>query len=147
MKEREADSDDAFVAHFRNKYDDEMPIWALTEILELGHLGRLYSGLNNSLVTEIATAYGAPALELCRAAGMVSLGQVALDGTKVRANESRRKAMRCARLTEKHRVLAGKLVGVPVGLRAWQVLSNSEQADHRDIAGAAATFPADHALA
>jgi len=26
------------------------------------------------------------ALELCRAAGMVSLGQVALDGTKVRAN-------------------------------------------------------------
>ena len=118
MKERQADSDEAFVAHFRNKYDDEMLIWALTEILELGHLGRLYSGLNNSLATEIATAYGAPALELCRAAGMVSLGQVALDGTKVRANESRRNAMRCARLTEKHKVLAGKLVGVPVELRA-----------------------------
>ncbi len=29
------------------------------------------------------------ALELCRAAGMVSLGHVALDGTKVRANASR----------------------------------------------------------
>jgi transposase len=32
------------------------------------------------------------ALELCRAAGMVSLGKVALDETKVRANASRRKA-------------------------------------------------------
>lgn len=46
------------------------------------------------------------ALELCRAAGMVSLGQVALDGTKVRANASRRKAMSYARLTEKQKVLA-----------------------------------------
>lgn len=46
------------------------------------------------------------ALELCRAAGMVSLGQVALDGTKVRANASRRKAMSYQRLTEKQKVLA-----------------------------------------
>ena len=46
------------------------------------------------------------ALELCRAAGMVSLGQVALDGTKVRANASRRKAMSYARLSEKQKVLA-----------------------------------------
>lgn len=46
------------------------------------------------------------ALELCRAAGMVSLGQVALDGTKVRANASRRKAMSYARLTEKQKILA-----------------------------------------
>lgn len=49
------------------------------------------------------------ALELCRAAGMVSLGQVALDGTKVRANASRRKAMRYARLTEKQKVLADEV--------------------------------------
>ena len=46
------------------------------------------------------------ALELCQAAGMVSLGQVALDGTKVRANASRRKAMSYARMTEKQKVLA-----------------------------------------
>lgn len=46
------------------------------------------------------------ALELCRAAGMVSLGQVALDGTKVRANASRHKAMSYARLTAKQKVLA-----------------------------------------
>jgi transposase len=46
------------------------------------------------------------ALALCQAAGMVSLGQVALDGTKVRANASRRKAMSYARMSEKEKVLA-----------------------------------------
>lgn len=60
VKARQAESDEAFVAHFREKYDGEMPIWALTEILELGQLGRLYSGLQNSIATEIATSYGAP---------------------------------------------------------------------------------------
>jgi len=49
------------------------------------------------------------ALELCRAAGMVSLGRVALDGTKVRANASRRKAMSYARLTEKQKILAAEV--------------------------------------
>jgi transposase len=46
------------------------------------------------------------ALKLCQAAGMVSLGRVALDGTKVRANASKRKAMSYARLSEKEKVLA-----------------------------------------
>ena len=32
-------------------------------------------------------------LRLCQAAGMVSLGHVALDGTKVQANDSKHKAM------------------------------------------------------
>ena len=49
------------------------------------------------------------ALELCRAAGLVSLGRVALDGTKVRANASRHKAMSYARLTEKQKVLAAEV--------------------------------------
>jgi abortive infection bacteriophage resistance protein len=53
-------SDEAFVAHFRDKYDDRMPIWALTEILELGHLTRLYGGLRNDIATEIANAFGVP---------------------------------------------------------------------------------------
>lgn len=53
-------SDEAFVAHFRDKYEGQMPIWALTEALELGHVGRLYSGLSNSLATKIAHEYGAP---------------------------------------------------------------------------------------
>jgi transposase len=46
------------------------------------------------------------ALALCQAAGMVSLGRVALDGTKLRANASKRKAMSYARLSEKEKVLA-----------------------------------------
>lgn len=49
------------------------------------------------------------ALELCQAAGMVSLGKVALDGTKVRANASRHKAMSYARLTAKQKVLADEI--------------------------------------
>jgi transposase len=46
------------------------------------------------------------ALALCQAAGMVKLGRVALDGTKLRANASRRKAMSYARMSEKEKVLA-----------------------------------------
>ena len=46
------------------------------------------------------------ALALCQAAGMVKLGQVALDGTKVRANASRRKAMSYARMSDKEKILA-----------------------------------------
>jgi transposase len=49
------------------------------------------------------------ALALCQTAGMVSLGRVALDGTKVRANASRRKAMSYARMTEKEKVLADEV--------------------------------------
>lgn len=49
------------------------------------------------------------ALALCQAAGMVSLGQVALDGTKVRANASKRKAMSYVRMTEKEKVLADEV--------------------------------------
>ena len=49
------------------------------------------------------------ALELCRSAGILSLGQVAVDGTKVRTNASRCKAMSYAPLTEKQKVLADEL--------------------------------------
>ncbi|BCW46982.1 Abi family protein [Arthrobacter sp. StoSoilB5] len=60
MRERQNASDEAFVAHFRDNYDGRMPIWAATEIMEMGHLSRLYSGLVSSIATEIALAYGAP---------------------------------------------------------------------------------------
>lgn len=36
----------------------------------------------------------------CQAAGMASLGRVALDGPTARANASKRKAMSYARMTE-----------------------------------------------
>jgi transposase len=52
------------------------------------------------------------ALALCQAAGMVTLGRVALDGTKVRANASKRKAMSYARMSEKHKVLAEEVSGL-----------------------------------
>lgn len=58
--DRQSGSDESFVAHFRQKYDGQMPIWALTEIMEFGHLNRMYAGLKNSLATEIAATYGAP---------------------------------------------------------------------------------------
>ncbi|BAC17105.1 transposase, IS4 family [Corynebacterium efficiens YS-314] len=46
------------------------------------------------------------ALALCREAGMVKLGTVALDGTKVQANASRRKAMSYQRLVPAEEKLA-----------------------------------------
>ncbi len=49
------------------------------------------------------------ALALCQAAGMASLGRVALDGTKVRANASKHEAMSYARMTEKEKVLADEV--------------------------------------
>src|SRR5487761_2372368 len=48
-------------------------------------------------------------LGLCKQAGMVRLGTVALNGTKVRANASRRKAMSYRYLTEKEKVLAAEV--------------------------------------
>ncbi|CAM3438137.1 Abi family protein [Isoptericola cucumis] len=64
VAERRDRSDEAFVAHFRDKYDGQMPIWALTEILELGHLSRLYQGLNDDDAAEIAQAFGVPTKRL-----------------------------------------------------------------------------------
>jgi abortive infection bacteriophage resistance protein len=60
VQARQDTSDEAFVAHFRDKYDGRMPIWALTEILEMGHIARLYAGLNRNLASDIAQAYAVP---------------------------------------------------------------------------------------
>jgi transposase len=48
-------------------------------------------------------------LKLCRAAGLVKLGHVALDGTKVQANASRHKAMSYARMLESEKKLAAEV--------------------------------------
>lgn len=68
-------SDEAFVAHFREKYDGQMPIWALTEILELGHLSRLYQGLKDDDAEEIARVFGVPTKRLM-ASWLASLNYV-----------------------------------------------------------------------
>lgn len=61
---RRESSDEQFVEHFRQKYDDRMPVWALTEILELGHLSVLYRGLQQQDAEEIALAFGVPTKKL-----------------------------------------------------------------------------------
>jgi transposase len=48
-------------------------------------------------------------LKLCRAAGLVRLGHVALDGTKVRANASVHKAMSYGRMREAEKKLAAEV--------------------------------------
>ena len=48
-------------------------------------------------------------LELCQQAGLVKLGHVALDGTKVRANVSKHKAMSYGRMKEKEGQLAAEV--------------------------------------
>jgi len=48
-------------------------------------------------------------LLLCREAGLVRLGHVSLDGTKVRANASKHKAMSYGRMLEKEPLLAAEI--------------------------------------
>ena len=48
-------------------------------------------------------------LELCQEAGLVKLGHVSLDGTKVKANASKHKAMRYGRMKEEERRLEGEV--------------------------------------
>lgn len=64
VNDRRARSDEQFVKHFREKYDDRMPVWALTEILELGHLAVLYRGMHQQDAEEIALELGVPTKRL-----------------------------------------------------------------------------------
>ncbi len=47
--------------------------------------------------------------ELCRRAGLVKLGHVALDGTKVKANASKHKAMSYGHMQEREAQLAAEV--------------------------------------
>ncbi|ASK67160.1 abortive phage infection protein [Brachybacterium avium] len=60
VKEVRDKSDELFVEHFREKYDGRMPIWALTELLEMGQLSRVYRGMLQPDAEKIASAFGAP---------------------------------------------------------------------------------------
>jgi transposase len=59
-------------------------------------------------------------LGLCRAAGLVKLGHVALDGTKIKANASKHKAMSYARMVKAEAELSAEV-------EAW--LAQAEAAD------------------
>ena len=51
-------------------------------------------------------------LVLCQKAGLVKLGRVALDGTKVKANASKHKAMSYGRMTEREAQLAAEVKAI-----------------------------------
>jgi transposase len=67
------------------------------------------------------------ALRLCAEAGLVSLGQLALDGTKLRANASRRKAMSYERMTKKQSELEAEIAELRERARA--LLTEAEATD------------------
>lgn len=65
------------------------------------------------------------ALKLCRQAGLVKLGRVAIDGTKIQANASRRKSQKYQKLQEQEQELQAKVEGL---------LRQAEEADAREDA-------------
>jgi transposase len=67
-------------------------------------------------------------LEMCRRAGLVRLGHVALDGTKIRANASKHKAMSYERLLSKRKSLEDEIEG-------WFRRAEREDADDDDAYG------------
>ena len=62
-------------------------------------------------------------LALCQQAGLVRLGHVALDGTKVRANASKHKAMSYKRMKEKEAQLAAEVA---------ELLQKAQEADDEE---------------
>ena len=62
-------------------------------------------------------------LALCQQAGLVKLGHVALDGTKVRANASKHKAMSYKRMKEKEAQLAAEVA---------ELLQKAQEADDEE---------------
>ena len=68
-------------------------------------------------------------LALCQQAGLVKLGHVALDGTKVKANASKHKAMSYQRMKEKAAQLAAEVAEL---LRQAQAADDSSGPHHQD---------------
>jgi transposase len=64
-------------------------------------------------------------LRLCRRAGLVKLGQVAIDGTRIKANASKHKAMSYGRMGEKEAALQAEIA---------ELLRRAEQADRDEDA-------------
>lgn len=71
-------------------------------------------------------------LRLCRAAGLVKLGTVALDGTKVKANASRHKAMSYARMPEREAALEAEVRRI---LEEAEATDRAEDALYGDARG------------
>jgi transposase len=83
---------------------------------------RTVAGFRRRHLEPLAGLFG-QVLRLCRAAGLVRLGHVAIDGTKLRANASRHKAMSYGRMARAEAALAAEVSG-------W--LERAEAADAED---------------
>ncbi len=70
------------------------------------------------------------ALRLCAEAGLVALGHLALDGTKLRANASRRKAMSYERMTKAEAALQAEIAELRA--RAKALLEKAEATDRAE---------------
>jgi len=67
-------------------------------------------------------------LRLCQRAGLVKVGQIAIDGTKLRANASRQQSKKYARLSELEKLLADE---VRRRLEEAQAIDQREDEEHR----------------
>jgi len=85
------------------------------------------------------------ALRLCRQAGLVGLGALALDGTKLRANASRHKAMSYDRMGPKAEQLEAEIAELQARMvPCWPSLrpSTPQRTSFTDPTGAATSCPA-----
>jgi transposase len=78
------------------------------------------------------TALFLESLRLCREAGMVKLGRVALDGTKVKANASKHKAMSYERMAERETELEAQVAAI---LAEAEAIDSAEDALYGDARG------------
>jgi transposase len=70
-------------------------------------------------------------LALCQQAGLVKLGRVALDGTKIKANASKHKAMSYGRMPEREAALAAKVAAILAEAEAVDAAEDAEFGDAR----------------
>lgn len=86
----------------------------------IANFRRRFRGQLEGLFTQV--------LGLCRAAGLVRLGHVSLDGTKVRANASKHKAMSYGRMLSKERALKEEI-------ESWFEEAERQDAEEDDAYG------------
>ena len=72
------------------------------------------------------------ALRLCQAAGLARLGRVAIDGTKLKANASKHKAMSYGRMTEREAALRAEVQAI---LDEAEAVDAAEDARYGDARG------------
>jgi transposase len=74
-------------------------------------------------------------LRLCREARLVALGSLALDGTKLRANASRHKAMSYERMARKEQELETEIAELERNVREWFAEAERVDAEEDELYG------------